>query len=88
MKKDYKVPSIEELLKKAKPKKPKEKINNRLGQVLKDKQMTQQELSDLTGLYPSHISEIVSGKRKAVALTTAIKISTALGIDINEIFYS
>jgi plasmid maintenance system antidote protein VapI len=87
MKKDLKVPTIEELLKKAKPKKPKETIKNRLGEVLKEKQMTQQELSDITGLYASHISEIITGRRKGVSLPTAIKISKALGVELDEIFY-
>jgi DNA-binding Xre family transcriptional regulator len=81
------IPTIEELLRKAKPKKPKETIKNRLGEVLAEKQMTQQELSDLTGLYPSHISEIITGKRKGVTLPTALKISQALNVEITDIFY-
>jgi len=82
-----KVPSIDELLKKAKPKKPKESVSNRLGVILSQQNMTQAELSELTELYPSHISEIISGKRKGVTLPIALKIAKALKMKVEDIFF-
>lgn len=85
--KKLKVPSIEELLRKPKPKKPKEAVSNRLGIVLAELEMTQAELSELTDLYPSHISEIISGKRKGVTLPIALKIAKALNKKVEDIFF-
>ncbi|MNF48348.1 helix-turn-helix protein [compost metagenome] len=37
--------------------------------------MTQQQLSDLTNISKSQINEYISGKRKSMTLTTAMKIA-------------
>lgn len=79
-------PDLDLLIKKAKPKKQKEGNANRIAEILIEKAMTQQELADLTGLYNSHISEIVSGNRKGVSLNVAIKIAKALEMPIEDIF--
>lgn len=44
--------------------------------------MTQERLADLCGLKPSAISNLESGRRKPL-LTTAVKISKALGVDLD-----
>jgi DNA-binding Xre family transcriptional regulator len=87
MKNDIRIPSIEELIKKPKPKKPKDAIKNRIAEILEKKQMTQMELSDLTGLYPSHLSEIINGKRKHISLSIALNIAETLGVELKDIFY-
>ena len=88
MPKDIKTVSIDDLIKKPKAKKQKDGISNRIGEVLIEKSMTKQELADLTELYPSHISEIISGKRKGVTLPIALKIANALGMKVEELFFT
>jgi transcriptional regulator with XRE-family HTH domain len=85
--KDLRTSSLDDLIKKAKPKKQKDGISNRIGEILTEKNMTKQELADLTELYPSHISEIVSGTRKGITLPIAIKIANALGMKVEEVFF-
>jgi DNA-binding XRE family transcriptional regulator len=80
--------SLDEAIKKPRPKKQKDGISNNLVQILADANMTQQELADLTDLYPSHISEIVRGVRKGVTLPIAIKIAKALNMQVEDIFFT
>jgi len=63
-----------------KPMKPKEKMyGNRIREILMSKEMSPQELSDITGIVPSHISRIINGKRLSLSLPIAFKIAEALG---------
>lgn len=68
-------------------KKSKEKIyGNRIKAILQLKQMSQQELADISGLEVSHLSKIILGKRMCISLPIAFKISTSLELPIEEIF--
>ena len=70
-----------------KEKKPKDKLHsNNVMQLLKEKDMTQQELSDLTGIYTTHLSKIIRGQRRCISLPIAIKISRALNEPIEKVF--
>jgi transcriptional regulator with XRE-family HTH domain len=69
------------------PRKNKERIyGNKIKMILKEKEMTQQELSDLSGVKTSHLSKIILGKRMCVSLPTAFKISIALKKSIEDVF--
>lgn len=46
---------------------------------LKERQMTQKQLAELTGIKPSVLSETINGKR-SVSLTVAMALEKALGI--------
>lgn len=46
---------------------------------LKERNMTQKELSELTGIKPSVLSETINGKR-SVSLSVAVALEKALGI--------
>ena len=52
---------------------------------LKERQMTQKQLAELTGIKPSVLSETINGKR-SVSLNVAVALEKALGIpaDITE----
>lgn len=68
-------------------KKPKEEIySNRIRQILYERQMTPQELSDISGILPSHLSRIINGQRKCISLPTAMKVAEALKMSVEEIF--
>ena len=67
--------------------KPKEKIyGNRIRQILQELQMSQVELSDITGLEQTYISKIILGKRMCISLPIAFKISAALNRPVEEVF--
>jgi len=67
--------------------KPKDKMHsNRIMQLLKEKDMTQQELSDITGVLTTHLTKIIKGERRCISLPTAIKIAKALNEDIESVF--
>jgi DNA-binding XRE family transcriptional regulator len=73
--------------KEIKEKKPKDKLHsNNVMLLLKEKDMTQQELSDLTGIYTTHLSKIIKGQRRCISLPIAIKISRALNEPIEKVF--
>jgi transcriptional regulator with XRE-family HTH domain len=68
-------------------KKPKEKMyGNRIKAILSQKGMPPQELSDISGVPPSHLSRIINGKRRCISLPIAIKISQALGMPVETVF--
>lgn len=68
-------------------KKPKEKLfGNRIKAILKEINMSQQELSDLTELEPSYLSKVILGKRRCISLPIAFKISSALKRPVEEVF--
>lgn len=59
---------------------------NRIKAILKKKDMTPQELSDISGIMPSHISRIINGKRPNISLPIAIRIAEALKTPVEEVF--
>ena len=69
-------------------KKNKEKIHsNKIRQILLDKEMTQQELADLSlDGNTAHLSRIINGQRRCISLPIAMKISRALGLTVEEVF--
>ena len=68
-------------------KKPKEKMyGNRLREIMTERHMTTQELSDITGIVRSHVSRIINGKRRCISLPIAIKICRALDLSVEEVF--
>ena len=67
--------------------KPKEKMwGNRIKEILTAKEMSPQELSDITGIIPSHMSRIINGKRMCISLPIAMKIAEALNEPIEKKF--
>lgn len=70
-----------------KTRKAKEKMyGNRIKAILTEKGMSPQELSDIAGVLPSHISRIINGKRRCISLPIAIKISQALEMPVESVF--
>ena len=62
------------------------KLKVQLKQILKEKNMTQKELAEKTGLKPSVISEIANNQRSAINRNYIELIAAALEItDIKEI---
>lgn len=82
-----KAQTLEELLRKSPPKKPKEKVSNRIAEILAERKMTQSELIDLTGMYKGHLSDIIQGTRTGVTVPVAMKIAQALKLKIEDIFF-
>ncbi|MFD2869060.1 helix-turn-helix domain-containing protein [Kurthia populi] len=61
-------------------------INIKLKQLLKEKGMTQKELSEKTGLYPTIISEMVRNTRTTINKEHLEAVMKVLGVtDISEI---
>jgi len=70
-----------------KEKQPKSTIyGNRIKFILVKKGMSPQELSDLTGILPSHISRIINGQRRCISLPIAMKICIALKSTVEQVF--
>ena len=57
------------------------KFSIKLGKILKDKDMTQKELAELSGLRANAISEIVNNQRSTINKEHLMKICDALEID-------
>ena len=71
-----------------KERKPKEAVySNRIRAILKEKNMTQKELSviALNG-NKSHLCRIINGSNQHISLPIAYKIAKALGRPIEEVF--
>ena len=68
-------------------KKPKEQLyGNRIRELLNKKNISSQELSDISGLSTPHLSRIINGHRKCISLPVAIKIAKALNSTVEELF--
>ncbi len=68
-------------------KKAKEKMyGNNIKAILKEKGISPQELSDISGVLPSHLSRIINGQRRCISLPIAIKISQALEKPVEYVF--
>ena len=68
------------------------KINyDAIGKAIRDfrirQEMTQEELSEYSGISPGYLSKIESGYSKP-SLETLVAISFSLGISLNDIVYS
>ena len=78
---------LDEVLKKPKKRKPKEQLKkNNILELLQEREMTQSELSDLSDLTPQHLSRIIHNQRKCISLPTAIKISRAFNLPVEQVF--
>lgn len=63
------------------------RVRLRIKEVLEERQMTQGELSVLSGVRPAAISALTRGNIERVSLSHLEKIATALDIDdANELF--
>jgi DNA-binding Xre family transcriptional regulator len=63
-------------------------LKTKLKEILNEREMTQKELSELTGLRPNAISEIAKNTRDSINREHIGKIATALNIDDpNDILY-
>lgn len=73
---------------KTKNNKQKSKIHsNRIKSILREANMTQQELADLTvDGNKAHLSRIINGKKQHISLAVAAKIAKALKKQIEEVF--
>jgi transcriptional regulator with XRE-family HTH domain len=58
---------------------------NRIREIMIRKRMRQHELSRLTGIAQSHLSEIINDERE-IYLKTAKKIAKALGYSVDYIW--
>jgi len=59
---------------------------NRINAILNEKNMTRAELIDKIKIDPSFMAKIISGKKKNLNLTTAMRISKALDYPIEVVF--
>jgi len=59
---------------------------NRIKEILKELDMTQEELFHLSGVPQSEISRIANGKKRKIELETAVKIARALGRPVEYVF--
>lgn len=57
-----------------------------LQDLLDQRKMTQQQLSDVTGVNKGQINEYISGKRQSMTLVTAKKLASALNCHIEELY--
>jgi transcriptional regulator with XRE-family HTH domain len=71
---------------KKKPKPKSKMYGNRIKQILKEKNMSPQELSDIVETPPSHISRIINGQRRCISLPIAMKIAMALETPVEQVF--
>ncbi len=60
-------------------------IQNELGEILAERGLKQSDLAAMVGVMPCHINRI---KRRHIvpSLSTALKISRALGVPLEEVF--
>ena len=79
--------TLDDMLKKPIQRKPKEQLKgNLIKQILEHRDMTQSELSDLSGIPTQHLSRIVNGQRKCISLPIAFKIARALKLQVEDVF--
>lgn len=61
-------------------------MNNRIREKREALKMTQAQLSEISGVARTIISQLENGTRKTVTSETMLKLSKALNSPINEIF--
>ncbi len=59
---------------------------NRIKAILKELDMTQEELSLICGVPQPEISRIANGKKRDIQLGTGIKIARGLGCSVEHVF--
>ena len=59
---------------------------NKIKEILMSKEMSPQELADITSLSSSHLSRIINGQRRCISLPIAIKIAIALKTPVEQVF--
>lgn len=52
-----------------------------LADIMKEKDITSQQLADMTGIPKQTIDQYRSGRRKEPSFSNGLKIATALGVD-------
>lgn len=57
-----------------------------LREILKERKITSQELSDKTGIPVRTIGEYRSNRRKEPSLSNGLKIADVLGVDAHDLF--
>jgi len=68
-------------------KKPKQKMHgNRIKEMLVKKQITPQELCDITGIRKSHLSRIINNYTLCISLPIAMKLCKALNEPVEDVF--
>lgn len=60
--------------------------DNRIQEILDKRGMSQKDLADILGWWPSDISDIIHGKVKNLTLVRATKISVVLGYSTEYIW--
>ena len=74
-------------IKTEKVKKEKSKVYmNKIKATLTEIGMSQQELADKIGSNPAHLSRIINGQRRCISLPIAMKIASALGKTVEDLF--
>lgn len=71
-----------------KVKRAKSKLShNKVGEVMKKKEMCAQELADLIETTPAHVSKIMSQQRLCLSLPIGLKIAKALNTPVEQLFF-
>ena len=60
-------------------------IDNKISEILGQRNMTQHELARMAGLPDAHLNRIINGYR-IPTIVTAMKICRALGLPIEQVF--
>lgn len=61
-------------------------VINRIKQIIKDKGLTQYQLSKITGISQSTLSTVLSGTTETLKLTTLYEICSGLNIEFSDFF--
>jgi transcriptional regulator with XRE-family HTH domain len=61
-----------------------EKLSQRIEQLRKSKDLTQEELAEKAGLHRAYFWDIENGRN--ISIKTAYKIANALGVSVKELF--
>lgn len=61
-------------------------MDNNLKQIRNEKNITQQELSEKSGIARSIISELENGRSESITTKTMVALAKALGVPVKDIF--
>lgn len=61
-------------------------MDNKLKQIRNEKNITQQELSEKSGIARSIISELENGHSESITTKTMVALAKALGVPVKDIF--
>lgn len=62
-------------------------MNNRVKEVREEMNITQEDLANRVGISRTYLSEIETGKRKAIGGNIMFNIAIALNKDVSDIFF-